>query len=80
MEELRALLNPTPGEALDHLLNNLTAWAVGLDTQDGLKVVTGSGWLALWWGRSDARSLTPWPQFHHRSGLTTRAGTPWLPL
>ncbi|XP_070321375.1 phospholipid-transporting ATPase ABCA7 isoform X6 [Odocoileus virginianus] len=48
VEELRALLNPTPGEALDYLLNNLTAWAVGLDTQDGLKIwFNNKGWHAM---------------------------------
>lgn len=47
VEELRALLNPQLGGALDHILNNLTAWALGLDIQDGFKVGTGSGGLAL---------------------------------
>lgn len=47
MEELRALLGPQLGGALDRILNNLTAWALGLDIQDGLKVGTGSGGLAL---------------------------------
>lgn len=41
VQELRVLLSPKPGGALDHILNNLTAWAHGLDTEDSLKVGTG---------------------------------------
>ncbi|XP_057396463.1 phospholipid-transporting ATPase ABCA7 [Balaenoptera acutorostrata] len=47
VEELWALLSPQLGGALDRILNNFTAWALGLDTQKGLKLGTGSGGLAL---------------------------------
>lgn len=44
LKELRALLSPQPGGALDRLLHNLTVWAHSLDTQDNsLKVEVGSG-------------------------------------
>ncbi|KAM5237884.1 phospholipid-transporting ATPase ABCA7 [Ctenodactylus gundi] len=38
IEELRGLLSPEPGGALDHVLSNLTAWALGLDAQNSLKI------------------------------------------
>jgi ATP-binding cassette subfamily A (ABC1) protein 7 len=45
VEELRALLNPQLGGALDRVLNNLTEWALGLDAQNSIKVGTmGSMW------------------------------------
>ncbi|XP_060151543.1 phospholipid-transporting ATPase ABCA7 [Globicephala melas] len=48
VEELRALLNPQLGGALDHILNNLTAWALGLDIQDGFKIwFNNKGWHAV---------------------------------
>ncbi|KAI4541292.1 hypothetical protein MG293_008434 [Ovis ammon polii] len=78
VEELRALLNPTPGKALDHLLNNLTAWAVGLDTQDGLKVIwfNNKGWHAMVAFVNRANNallrahLPPGPS-HHTHSITT---------
>ncbi|XP_051028674.1 phospholipid-transporting ATPase ABCA7 [Acomys russatus] len=36
--EIRTLLSPQPGNALDHILNNLTQWALGLDAQNSLKI------------------------------------------
>lgn len=77
--EMRALLTPEPGSALDRILNNLTQWALGLDAQSSLKVSWG-------WEVGAARGpkalcfsalmvLTPL-----RSGSTTRAGMPWWPL
>ncbi|XP_076977505.1 phospholipid-transporting ATPase ABCA7 [Tamandua tetradactyla] len=48
VEELRALLSPLPGGALDRVLNNLTAWALGLDIQHSLKVwFNNKGWHAM---------------------------------
>ncbi|XP_070128404.1 phospholipid-transporting ATPase ABCA7 isoform X1 [Equus caballus] len=48
VEELRALLSPQPGGALDRLLNNLTVWARGLDAQDSLKIwFNNKGWHAM---------------------------------
>ncbi|XP_057564820.1 phospholipid-transporting ATPase ABCA7 isoform X4 [Hippopotamus amphibius kiboko] len=48
VQELRALLSPQPGGALDRVLNNLTAWALGLDTRDGLKIwFNNKGWHAM---------------------------------
>uniref|UniRef100_A0A8C4MUM7 ATP binding cassette subfamily A member 7 n=1 Tax=Equus asinus asinus TaxID=83772 RepID=A0A8C4MUM7_EQUAS len=50
VEELRALLSPQPGGALDRLLNNLTVWARGLDAQDSLKMgiwFNNKGWHAM---------------------------------
>lgn len=41
LEELRVLLSPQSGGALDRVFNNLTKWAHGLDAQDSLKVETG---------------------------------------
>lgn len=41
--EMRALLTPEPGSALDRILNNLTQWALGLDAQNSLKVGAGAG-------------------------------------
>ncbi|XP_027825964.2 phospholipid-transporting ATPase ABCA7 isoform X8 [Ovis aries] len=77
VEELRALLNPTPGKALDHLLNNLTAWAVGLDTQDGLKIwFNNKGWHAMVAFVNRANNallrahLPPGPS-HHTHSITT---------
>ncbi|XP_040096160.1 phospholipid-transporting ATPase ABCA7 isoform X2 [Oryx dammah] len=77
VEELRALLNPAPGEALDHLLNNLTAWAVGLDTQDGLKIwFNNKGWHAMVAFVNRANNallrahLPPGPS-HHTHSITT---------
>nr|XP_044990914.1 phospholipid-transporting ATPase ABCA7 isoform X2 [Jaculus jaculus] len=46
--ELRALLNPQPGDALDRVLNNLTQWASGLDAQNSLKIwFNNKGWHAM---------------------------------
>uniref|UniRef100_A0A8C2RXR9 ATP binding cassette subfamily A member 7 n=1 Tax=Capra hircus TaxID=9925 RepID=A0A8C2RXR9_CAPHI len=77
VEELRALLNPTPGKALDHLLNNLTAWAVDLDTQDGLKIwFNNKGWHAMVAFVNRANNallrahLPPGPS-HHTHSITT---------
>uniref|UniRef100_H0XFP8 ATP binding cassette subfamily A member 7 n=1 Tax=Otolemur garnettii TaxID=30611 RepID=H0XFP8_OTOGA len=48
VEELRVLLRPQPGGALDHVLNNLTAWAYSLDAQNSLKVwFNKKGWHAM---------------------------------
>ncbi|XP_024896512.1 ATP-binding cassette sub-family A member 7 isoform X3 [Pteropus alecto] len=48
LEELRALLSPQPGGALDRLLSNLTVWAHGLDAQDSLKIwFNNKGWHAM---------------------------------
>ncbi|XP_028015270.2 phospholipid-transporting ATPase ABCA7 [Eptesicus fuscus] len=48
LEELRALLSPQPGGALDRILNNLIAWAHGLDAQDSLKIwFNNKGWHAM---------------------------------
>ncbi|XP_074207442.1 phospholipid-transporting ATPase ABCA7 isoform X3 [Camelus bactrianus] len=48
VEELRALLSPQPGGALDRILNNLTAWALSLDTPDSLKIwFNNKGWHAM---------------------------------
>ncbi|KAK2510038.1 hypothetical protein MC885_018422 [Smutsia gigantea] len=48
VEQLRTLLSPQPGGALDRILNNLTAWAHGLDAQDGLKIwFNNKGWHAM---------------------------------
>ncbi|XP_059744072.1 phospholipid-transporting ATPase ABCA7 isoform X4 [Bos taurus] len=77
LEELRALLNPAPGEALDHLLNNLTAWAVGLDTQDGLKIwFNNKGWHAMvaFVNRANnalLRAHLPPGSSHHAHSITT---------
>ncbi|XP_065774517.1 phospholipid-transporting ATPase ABCA7 isoform X5 [Muntiacus reevesi] len=77
VEELRALLNPTPGEALDHLLNNLTAWAVDLDTQDGLKIwFNNKGWHAMvaFVNRANnalLRAHLPPGLSHHAHSITT---------
>ena len=43
MAEIRALLSPQPGNALDRILNNLTQWALGLDARNSLKVGAGAG-------------------------------------
>ncbi|XP_055285246.1 phospholipid-transporting ATPase ABCA7 isoform X8 [Moschus berezovskii] len=77
LEELRALLNPAPGEALDNLLNNLTAWAVGLDTQDGLKIwFNNKGWHAMvaFVNRANnalLRAHLPLGPSHHAHSITT---------
>ncbi|XP_037680076.1 phospholipid-transporting ATPase ABCA7 isoform X3 [Choloepus didactylus] len=48
VEELRALLSPLPGGALDRVLNNLTQWALGLDTKHSLKIwFNNKGWHAM---------------------------------
>ncbi|KAM6168041.1 phospholipid-transporting ATPase ABCA7 [Erethizon dorsatum] len=48
VEELRALLNPERGGALDRILNNLTVWALGLDAQNSLKIwFNNKGWHAM---------------------------------
>ncbi|XP_062038302.1 phospholipid-transporting ATPase ABCA7, partial [Lepus europaeus] len=48
VQELRALLSPAPGGALDHVLNNLTAWAGGLDAWDSIKIwFNNKGWHAM---------------------------------
>nr|KAF6400151.1 ATP binding cassette subfamily A member 7 [Rousettus aegyptiacus] len=49
LKELRALLSPQPGGALDRLLHNLTVWAHSLDTQDNsLKIwFNNKGWHAM---------------------------------
>ncbi|KAG8519196.1 LOW QUALITY PROTEIN: Phospholipid-transporting ATPase ABCA7, partial [Galemys pyrenaicus] len=48
VEELRALLSPQAGTALDRILDNLTAWAHGLDAQDNLKIwFNNKGWHAM---------------------------------
>lgn len=57
MSEMRALLSPQPGKALDRILNNLTQWALGLDARNNLKVGAGaSRW--GWPGRSKATCLS----------------------
>ncbi|XP_021497533.1 phospholipid-transporting ATPase ABCA7 isoform X1 [Meriones unguiculatus] len=46
--EIRALLSPQPGNALDHVLDNLTQWALGLDAQNNLKIwFNNKGWHAM---------------------------------
>lgn len=60
VEELRALLSPQPGGALDRLLNNLTVWARGLDAQDSLKVGAGGWWAGGWWRQVGPRHPDPW--------------------
>ncbi|XP_075831677.1 phospholipid-transporting ATPase ABCA7 isoform X3 [Microtus pennsylvanicus] len=46
--EMRALLTPEPGSALDRILNNLTQWALGLDAQSSLKIwFNNKGWHAM---------------------------------
>ncbi|XP_021059994.1 ATP-binding cassette sub-family A member 7 isoform X1 [Mus pahari] len=48
MAEIRALLSPQPGNALDRILNNLTQWALGLDAQNSLKIwFNNKGWHAM---------------------------------
>ncbi|XP_075854307.1 phospholipid-transporting ATPase ABCA7 [Microcebus murinus] len=48
VEELRALLSPPPGGALERVLNNLTAWAHSLDARDSLKVwFNNKGWHSM---------------------------------
>ncbi|XP_031517306.1 phospholipid-transporting ATPase ABCA7 isoform X2 [Papio anubis] len=48
VEELWALLSPLPGGALDRVLNNLTAWAHSLDSQDSLKIwFNNKGWHSM---------------------------------
>ncbi|KFO28911.1 ATP-binding cassette sub-family A member 7 [Fukomys damarensis] len=48
VEELRELLSPKHGGALDRVLNNLTVWALGLDTQNSLKIwFNNKGWHAM---------------------------------
>ncbi|XP_013001127.2 phospholipid-transporting ATPase ABCA7 isoform X2 [Cavia porcellus] len=48
LDELRALLSPEPGGALDRILNNLTAWALGLDARNSLKIwFNNKGWHAM---------------------------------
>ncbi|XP_027982024.1 ATP-binding cassette sub-family A member 7 isoform X2 [Eumetopias jubatus] len=48
VEELRVLLSPPAGGALDRILNNLTAWAHSLDTEDSLKIwFNNKGWHAM---------------------------------
>ncbi|XP_036095824.1 phospholipid-transporting ATPase ABCA7 isoform X1 [Molossus molossus] len=48
LEELRVLLSPQPGGALDRILSNLIAWAHGLDAQDSLKIwFNNKGWHAM---------------------------------
>ncbi|XP_036026831.1 LOW QUALITY PROTEIN: phospholipid-transporting ATPase ABCA7 [Onychomys torridus] len=46
--EMRALLSPQPGNALDRILNNLTQWALGLDAHNSLKIwFNNKGWHAM---------------------------------
>uniref|UniRef100_A0A2K6GPU3 ATP binding cassette subfamily A member 7 n=1 Tax=Propithecus coquereli TaxID=379532 RepID=A0A2K6GPU3_PROCO len=48
VEELQALLSPPPGGALARVLNNLTAWAHGLDAWHSLKVwFNNKGWHSM---------------------------------
>ncbi|XP_013360552.1 PREDICTED: ATP-binding cassette sub-family A member 7 isoform X2 [Chinchilla lanigera] len=48
VEELRALLSPQHGGALDRILNNLTMWALDLDAQNSLKIwFNNKGWHAM---------------------------------
>ncbi|CAH6779324.1 phospholipid-transporting ATPase ABCA7 [Phodopus roborovskii] len=48
VSEMRALLSPQPGKALDRILNNLTQWALGLDAQNSLKIwFNNKGWHAM---------------------------------
>uniref|UniRef100_A0A2K5YST3 ATP binding cassette subfamily A member 7 n=2 Tax=Cercopithecinae TaxID=9528 RepID=A0A2K5YST3_MANLE len=48
VEELWALLSPLPGGTLDRVLNNLTAWAHSLDSQDSLKIwFNNKGWHSM---------------------------------
>lgn len=76
--EMRALMTPEPGSALDHILNNLTQWALGLDAQSSLKVGVGAGR----WGRpGDPRpfaSLHSWSLLHsdlvQQQGLACHGG------
>nr|KAF6347650.1 ATP binding cassette subfamily A member 7 [Myotis myotis] len=48
LEVLRVLLSPQPGGAVDRFLNNLIAWAHGLDAQHSLKIwFNNKGWHAM---------------------------------
>ncbi|XP_045656151.1 phospholipid-transporting ATPase ABCA7 isoform X2 [Ursus americanus] len=48
VDELRVLLSPPPGGALDRILSTLTAWAHGLDTEHSLKIwFNNKGWHAM---------------------------------
>lgn len=60
-EELRVLLGPEPGGALDHVLDNLMAWACGLDAQHSVKVGPGGSGQVAGGSRADFTTLTPRP-------------------
>ncbi|XP_048667737.1 phospholipid-transporting ATPase ABCA7 isoform X2 [Marmota marmota marmota] len=48
VEQLRALLSPRPGGALDHVLHNLSAWAHSLDAHHSLKIwFNNKGWHSM---------------------------------
>uniref|UniRef100_A0A452QW96 ATP binding cassette subfamily A member 7 n=1 Tax=Ursus americanus TaxID=9643 RepID=A0A452QW96_URSAM len=48
VDELRVLLSPPPGGALDRILSTLTVWAHGLDTEHSLKIwFNNKGWHAM---------------------------------
>uniref|UniRef100_A0A8C7A8Y8 ABC transporter domain-containing protein n=1 Tax=Neovison vison TaxID=452646 RepID=A0A8C7A8Y8_NEOVI len=48
VEQLRVLLDPAPGGALDRILNSLAAWAHSLDAEDSLKIwFNNKGWHAM---------------------------------
>lgn len=61
LEVLRVLLSPQPGGAVDRFLNNLIAWAHGLDAQHSLKVGTGGSGQVASGGRADFVTLNPRP-------------------
>ncbi|XP_044943937.1 phospholipid-transporting ATPase ABCA7 isoform X11 [Mustela putorius furo] len=48
VEQLRVLLDPAPGGALDRILNSLAVWAHSLDAEDSLKIwFNNKGWHAM---------------------------------
>lgn len=59
VDELRVLLSPPPGGALNRILSTLTAWAHGLDTEHSLKVGPGP-WAAGWEGQVQRQHPDPW--------------------
>ncbi|XP_012585142.1 PREDICTED: ATP-binding cassette sub-family A member 7 isoform X2 [Condylura cristata] len=77
VEELRVLLSPHPGDALDRILSNLTAWACSLDAQDSLKIwFNNKGWhaMAAFVNRANnalLRALLPPGSAHHTYRITT---------
>ncbi|XP_003502609.2 phospholipid-transporting ATPase ABCA7 isoform X2 [Cricetulus griseus] len=77
VSEMRALLSPQPGKALDRILNNLTQWALGLDARNNLKIwFNNKGWHAMvaFVNRANnglLHALLPTGTSHHAHGITT---------